>query len=124
MSDQQLPADWPAGVHPPGAESFERTAVGWLLDHLPADYRAHGVLSRHPVALSRIAREHVAGALEGARQGYRAARVDLRDLLPPHAIDQVMRAYQAEGRRMALALREIAVVDDALRAATACEAPS
>ncbi|MBB4929234.1 hypothetical protein F4561_000054 [Lipingzhangella halophila] len=123
MSDQRLPADWPAGVHPPSSESFERTAVSWLFDHLPADYRMHGVLSRHPVALSRLARQHVAGALEGARQGYRAARVDLRDVLPPHAIDQVMHAYLAEGRRMAVALRAIEVVDDALRATATQRTP-
>ncbi|WP_393916780.1 hypothetical protein [Halostreptopolyspora alba] len=123
MPDQQLPADWPAGVHPPGSESFERTAAGWLFEHLPADYRTHGVLSRYPVALSRLAREYVAGSLEGTRQGYRNARVDLRGVLPPQAIDQVMRAYQEEGRRMALALRAIEVVDDALRAVAERRAP-
>ncbi|MFC3996049.1 hypothetical protein ACFOVU_09005 [Nocardiopsis sediminis] len=117
MSDQQLSPDWPASVHPPGSESFEQTAVVWLFDHVPADYRLHGVLRRHPVALSRIARRHVAAALEGARQGYRTTRVDLRDHLPTHAIDQVMNAYMAEGRRMAGLLREIEAVDDALRAA-------
>ncbi|WP_046468598.1 hypothetical protein [Allosalinactinospora lopnorensis] len=122
MSEQQLPAAWPAGVHPPGSESFERTAVGWLLDHVPADYRMHGVLSRHPVALSRLARQHVASSLEGARQGYRTARVELRDVLPPHAIDQVMDAYLTEGRRMASVLRAVEALDDALRAAAAQQA--
>ncbi|WP_067969182.1 hypothetical protein [Nocardiopsis trehalosi] len=115
MSDQQLSPDWPASVHPPGSESFEQTAVVWLFDHVPADYRLHGVLRRHPVALSRLARRHVAAALEGAREGYRTARVDLRDHLPPHAVDQVMNAYLEEGRRTAALLRGVAAVDDALR---------
>ncbi|CAM3781923.1 hypothetical protein GCM10009799_34740 [Nocardiopsis rhodophaea] len=119
MTDQQLSEDWPASVHPPGSESFEQTAVVWLFDHVPADYRLHGVLRRHPVALSRLARRHVAATLEGARQGYRTARVDLRDHLPPHAIDQVMNAYRAEGQRTAALLRSIEAVDDALRATTA-----
>ena len=26
-----VPPEWPAGVHPPGSEDFESTAVGWLL---------------------------------------------------------------------------------------------
>jgi hypothetical protein len=115
MADQQLSPDWPASVHPPGSESFEQTAVVWLFDHVPADYRLHGVLRRHPVALSRLARRHVAAALEGAREGYRTARVDLRDHLPPHAVDQVMNAYLEEGRRTAALLRGVAAVDDALR---------
>ena len=44
-----LPPEWPIGVHPPGSEDFESTAVGWLLDVVPPDYRLHGVLRRYPV---------------------------------------------------------------------------
>ncbi|WP_017569347.1 hypothetical protein [Nocardiopsis halotolerans] len=119
MPDQSLTPDWPASVHPPGADSFEQTALVWLFDHVPADYRLHGVLRRHPVALSRLARQYVASALEAAREGYRTARVDLRDHMPPHALDQVMNAYLAEGRRMAGVLRSVEAVDAALRAASA-----
>lgn len=117
MPDQSLTPDWPASVHPPGADSFEQTALVWLFEHVPADYRLHGVLRRHPVALARLARQYVSAALEAAREGYRTARVDLREYLPPHALDQVMNAYLAEGRRAASVLREIEVVDSALRAA-------
>ncbi|MGI5119195.1 hypothetical protein ACQEU5_06565 [Marinactinospora thermotolerans] len=117
MADQQLSPDWPAGVHPPGAETFEQTAVVWLFDQVPADYRLHGVLRRHPVALARLVRHHVAGCLEGARQGYRTLRLDLRDYLPPHALDQVMNAYLEEGRRAAATLRAVDLVDEALRGA-------
>src|SRR6266851_3397770 len=39
-----LPPGWPAGVHPPGSDEFEQTAVTWLLDVVPPDYRLHGVL--------------------------------------------------------------------------------
>ncbi len=49
------PPGWPAGVHPPGSEDFESTAVGWLLDVVPPDYRLHGVLRRYPVALAAMA---------------------------------------------------------------------
>lgn len=118
MPDQPLTPDWPASVHPPGSDSFEQTALVWLFDHVPADYRLHGVLRRHPVALSRLARQYVSAALEAAREGYRTARVDLRDHLPPHALDQVMNAYLAEGQRMAAVLRSVESVDTALRAST------
>jgi hypothetical protein len=43
--------------------------------------------------------------------------VDLRDQLSPHALDQVMNAYLAEGQRTAEVLRAIRAVDGALRAA-------
>jgi len=119
MPDQSLTPDWPASVHPPGADSFEQTALVWLFDHVPADYRLHGVLRRHPVALSRLARQYVSATLEAAREGYRTARVDLRDHVPPHALDQVMNAYLAEGRRTAALLRSISAVDTALREAAA-----
>ncbi|MBE2997862.1 hypothetical protein IDM40_03925 [Nocardiopsis sp. HNM0947] len=119
MPDQSLTPDWPASVHPPGSDSFEQTALVWLFDHVPADYRLHGVLRRHPVALSRLALQYVTAALEAAREGYRTARVDLRDHLPPHALDQVMNAYLAEGQRTAALLRSIEAVDAALREAAA-----
>ena|SRR5690625_2758002 len=119
MPDQSLTPDWPASVHPPGADSFEQTALVWLFDHVPADYRLHGVLRRHPVALSRLARQYVSATLEAAREGYRTARVDLRDHVPPRALDQVMNAYLAEGRRTAALLRSISAVDTALREAAA-----
>ncbi|WP_306367279.1 hypothetical protein [Nocardiopsis sp. CC223A] len=115
MPDHSLSPDWPASVHPPGSDSFERTAVVWLFDLLPADYRLHGVLRRYPVALSRLARRHLTAVLAAGREGYRTARVELRDHLPPHALEQVMRAYQAEGRRTAAVLRSVEAVDAALR---------
>ena len=71
------PPGWPAGVHPPGSEEFESTAVTWLLDVVPPDYRLHGVLRRYPVALASMARYHTKACVEGARQGYRTARTEL-----------------------------------------------
>lgn len=119
MPDQSPTPDWPANVHPPESDSFEQTALAWLFDQVPADYRLHGVLRRHPVALSRLARQYVSSALEAAREGYRTARIDLRDHMPPHALDQVMNAYLAEGRRMAEVLRSVEALDAALRALSA-----
>src|ERR1700691_2479345 len=110
-----IPPGWPAGVHPPGSEDFESTAVGWLLDVVPPDYRLHRVLRRYPVALAIMAGYHSRACVEGARQGYRTARTELAGLLPPHAIDTVLAAYRKEGARLAAPPRAVAGADRARR---------
>ena len=110
-----LPPGWPTGVHPPGSEGFERTAVAWLLDVVPPDYRLHGVLQRHPVALATLARRHLAACVEGARQGYRTARTELGDVLPVSGVDAVLTAYRSEGHRLVTTARAADLVERALR---------
>src|SRR5689334_2119763 len=110
-----IPPGWPAGVHPPGSEEFESTAVGWLLDVVPPDYRLHGVLRRYPIALATMARYHSKACVEGARQGYRTARTELAGVLPPHAIDTVLAAYRKEGARLAATAEAVDLVERALR---------
>ena len=102
-------------MHPPGSEEFESTAVGWLLDVVPPDYRLHGVLRRYPVALATLARYHSKACVEGARQGYRTARTELAGVLPPHAIDTVLAAYRKEGARLAATAQAVDLVERALR---------
>src|SRR6266480_4677537 len=110
-----LPLGWPTGVHPPSSEGFERTAVAWLLDVVPPDYRLHGVLQRHPIALATLARHHLAACVEGARQGYRTARTELADVLPVSGVDAVLAAYRSEGHRLVTAARAADLVERALR---------
>jgi hypothetical protein len=102
-------------VHPPGSEEFESTAVGWLLDVVPPDYRLHGVLRRYPIALATMARHHSKACVEGAREGYRTARTELAGALPPHAVDTVLAAYRKEGARLAETARAVDLVERALR---------
>ena len=109
------PPGWPAGVHPPDGEEFESTAITWLLDVVPPDYRLHGVLRRYPVALAAMARYHTKACVEGAREGYRTARTELGGALPPHAIDTVLTAYRKEGARLAATARAVGLVERALR---------
>ncbi len=113
-----LPPGWPAGVHPPGSQDFERTAVTWLLDVVPPDYRLYGVLRRHPAALASLARHHLAACVEGARQGYRTARTELGNALPPHGVDAVLAAYRSEGRRLVATATAVGLVERALRGET------
>jgi hypothetical protein len=110
-----VPPGWPVGVHPPGSEGFEQTAVMWLLDVVPPDYRVHGVLRRHPVALAELARHHLAACIQGAREGYRAIRAELGTQLPPHGLEAVLAAYRAEGSRLVTTARAADLVSRALR---------
>jgi hypothetical protein len=110
-----LPPGWPAGVHPPDSEEFEQTAVTWLLDVVPPDYRLHGVLRRHPYALAVLARHHVAACVRGAREGYRSARTELGGKLPPGGVESVLEVYRAEGSRLVETARAVDLVGRALR---------
>jgi hypothetical protein len=112
---EYVPPGWPTGVHPPGSEEFEQTAVAWLLDVVPPDYRLHGVLRRHPVALAALARHHLAACVAGAREGYRTARAELGDRLPAGSLDAVLDAYRTEGRRLVETARAVDLVSRALR---------
>jgi hypothetical protein len=110
-----VPPGWPSGVHPPGTEDFERTAQAWLLDTVPPDYRLHGVLRRYPLALAAMAIHHTKACVAGAREGYRTARTELGTALPPHALDAVLAAYRAEGRRLVATAQAVELVARALR---------
>lgn len=65
--------------------------------------------------LAVIARHTVAGTLEGAWQGYRVARSELGEAVPPHAMDSALGAYRDEGRRLAAVVKGIEAVERAVR---------
>jgi hypothetical protein len=109
-----LPVGWPAGVHPPGTKDFEETAVKWLLNVVPPDYRMHGVLMRHPVALAMLARHHVRACVEGTREAYRGARTELGRDLPPSAMAAVLAAYKAEGTRLVATAKAVDLICHAM----------
>jgi hypothetical protein len=117
MGDVYRPAGWPEAVAPPGSEGWESTAVGWMLDQVP-DLRGHTMVRRHPVILAVITRHALTGCLDGVRQGYRTARTELGEAVPPHAVDAALKAYRDEGRRLAVALRGVELVERALHGET------
>jgi hypothetical protein len=53
-----VPPGWPEAVHPPGSEDFGQTAIAWLLDVVPPEYRSYAILRRHPAALASMAWYH------------------------------------------------------------------
>lgn len=78
------------------------------------EYRRQAVVCRCPEILAAIARHTVQGALEGTRQGYRTARTELGEAVPPHAVDGALVAYRTEGRRLASTARAIELLERAL----------
>lgn len=109
-----LPPGWPAEVRPPGTPEWERSAVAWLLDQVPPDYRRYEVLRKHPVLLARFAADHVSAGLDAARRGWRTLRADMADQLPPEVIEAAMSAYEREGTRLKEVARGVGVVAGAI----------
>ena len=110
-----VPPGWPVEVLPPQAPDWVRSAVAWLFDLCPPDYRAHEVLRHHPVVLARFAAGHVEAGVEAARGGLRTLRSDLRELVAPDVVAAALAAYDREGRRLVQTGRQVQLVDEALR---------
>jgi hypothetical protein len=51
----------------------------------------------------------------GAREGYRNARTEVGGALPPHALEALLAAYRAEGRRLVATAQAVDLVARALR---------
>lgn len=109
-----MPPWWPEPVHRPGTPEWERTAVAWLLELVPGEWRAYEVLRRHPVLLARLASGQVAASLEAARDGWRTLRRDFGRQLPPEVVEAAMAAYEREGARLAELGRQVAAVSETL----------
>jgi hypothetical protein len=113
--DGVAPAGWPGEVRPPGTPGWERSAVAWLLDLAPADYRGYRVLTGNPVALARVVGHHVAAQQAGAREAVKGARRELADALPPQALDALLDVLAQEEARLGSAERGVGLVEQALR---------
>ena len=83
MSTLVAPPGWPRQVRPPDAPDWERTAVNWLFDICPPEYREHQALRRHVVVLARFAVLHVEASQAACRRGLSEARAELRDVANP-----------------------------------------
>ena len=68
------PPGWPAAVRPPGAPDWEATAMAWLLDLCPPEYRTYPALRRHPVVLARFAVLYVEACQAAVNRGLSEAR--------------------------------------------------
>jgi hypothetical protein len=115
MAGVVVPPGWPAEVDPPGAPDWERSAVSWLLDLCPGDYRAYEVLRRHPVVLARFAARQVGAQVAATRDGLAAVRTDLRDVVAPDVVEAAGLVLEREGARLLALSRAVGLVERALR---------
>lgn len=109
------PPGWPRQVRPPGAPGWEHTAVGWLLDICPPEFRSYPVLRRHEVVLARFAVHHVEACQAAARRGLSEARSALREVAEPETVDAAVETWQAEAARLMAVRRSVGLVEEALR---------
>ncbi|MFC6285050.1 hypothetical protein ACFP3Q_02720 [Nocardioides sp. GCM10027113] len=115
MPTHVAPPGWPAQVRPPDAPDWERTAVDWLLDLCPPDYRRYTGLRRHVVVLARFAVLHVEANQEACRRGLSAARADLREVAGPDVVEAAVQTFQLEEARLLGVRRAVGLVEEALR---------
>lgn len=109
------PPGWPREVRAPGAPDWERTAVNWLLDVCPPDYRSYPGLRRHPVVLARFAVLHVEAGQAAVNRGLSEARGVLRDVAGESEIATALEIWQREAARLIGVRRAVGLVEEALR---------
>jgi hypothetical protein len=115
MSQLVTPPGWPRAVRPPGAPAWERTAVSWLLDICPPEFRSYPVLRRHDVVLARFALLHVEACQAAVRRGLSEARAELRDVTDPDTIEAAVETWHSEAARLLAERRAVGLVEEALR---------
>jgi hypothetical protein len=109
------PAGWPDGVRPPGAPEWEQTAVAFLLDCCPADFRGYAVLRRHPLVLARFAAHFVAGQCRSSQEGLAEIRTSLQRLVSPDVVEAAAQVWLEQAARLARTRRAVTLVEEALR---------
>jgi len=115
MAQLVAPPGWPRQVRPPGAPAWERTAVNWLLDICPPEYRGYQVLRRHDVVLARFAVLHVEASQAAVRRGLSEARSALSEVANPDTVNAAVDVWQAEAGRLIGERRAVGLVEEALR---------
>jgi hypothetical protein len=109
------PPGWPRAVRPPGAPDWESTAVSWLLDLCPPEFRSYPVLRRHDVVLARFAVLHVEACQAAVRRGLSEARAELRDVTDQDTVEAAVQAWHTEAARLIGERRAVGLVEEALR---------
>lgn len=115
MSRHVAPPGWPSEVRPPDAPDWEATAIAWLLDLCPSEYRRYQGLRRHPVVLARFAVIHVEADQAAVRRGLSGIRVDLRDVASEAVVEAAVQTFLIEDARLAGVRRAAGLVEEALR---------
>jgi hypothetical protein len=115
MAQLVAPPGWPAAVRPPGAPDWERSAVAWLLDLCPPEFRSYPVLRRHDVVLARFAVLHVEACQAAVRRGLSEARAELCEVADHATVDAAVEVWHTEAARLIAERRAVGLVEEALR---------
>jgi hypothetical protein len=115
MSALVTPPGWPPQVRPPDAPGWERTAINWLLDICPPEYRGYPTLRRHEVVLARFAVLHVEASQAACQRGLSEARSALRDVATLDVVDAAVETWLAEDARLGSLRRAVGLVEEAIR---------
>lgn len=110
-----VPPGWPREVRPPDAPDWELTAINWLLDLCPSEYRRYQGLRRHVVVLARFAVIHVEADQAAVKRGLSSIRVDLRDVATPPVVEAAVQTFLLEDARLVGLRRAVGLVEEALR---------
>jgi hypothetical protein len=101
------PPGWPSSVRPPGAPGWEASAITYLLDCCPADFRAYRVLRNHPVVLAQFAIHFVNGQQETSERGLAGVRTSLSEYVEPEIVEAAAVALLDEALRGRVFVRKL-----------------
>ncbi|MFI5980851.1 hypothetical protein ACIBEA_08265 [Streptomyces sp. NPDC051555] len=112
-----LSPDWPCQVKAPGTQDWERTAVHWLRDLLPARYGSYPTLTRHPALLARHAQLQLRHEVRTMRIALETSRAELPSMgVAASVIENSIRMYAVELQQLGRLSRGVRLVGDALLA--------
>ncbi len=114
-SSAYVPPGWPSQVRPPGAPGWEATAIAYLLDCCPPDFRAYRVLRNHPVVLAEFASHFVDGQHEVAQRGLAEVRTSLSEYVEPDIVAAATEAWLEQSARLVRTRRSVTLLAEALR---------
>ena len=109
------PPGWPSQVRPPGAPGWEATAIAYLLDCCPADFRSYRVLRNHPIVLAQFAAHFVTGQQEAAERGLADVRTSISEFVEPEVVEAATQAWLEQGARLVRTRRAVVLIEEALR---------
>lgn len=111
-----LSPDWPCQVKAPGTHDWERTAMRWLRDLLPARYGSYSTLTRSHVLLARHAQLQLQHEMRAVRVALETSRAELPSMGVAEAvIENSIRMYAVELQQLGRLSRAVRLVGDALR---------
>jgi hypothetical protein len=107
--------DWPAEVSAPGNPDWQRSAVRWLRDLLPARYAGYPTLVRHHTVLARHAELQVHHEIRAVRAAFQTSRAELPRLgVSEQTVENTIRLYAGELEHLVRTARAVRLIRRAL----------